>query len=394
MDQQNIIRLLQRLSEGTIGAEEKQSFYNWLDNLDGAEYEQLLLQYQSIIEKKEPRELPDAGLSQRIEQSLDSWEQQDNYKVVSTGTWKKYAAAAAVILFITIGGSIYLLNRKDAALPSSSLAHAKPYKNDVEPGSNKAVLTLADGSSVILDDSKDGAIARQGAIKIIKLHGKLSYTGASPAAEALDNSISTPHGGQFQVELSDGTRVWLNAGSTLHYPVAFTGKERKVEVAGEAYFEIAKDPLKPFTVTTGKTKVHVLGTHFNIMAYADEEEQETTLLEGSVRLVSGDIGKVLKPGQQSRLNSKGQINIIENVNLDKVLAWKNGLFLFENERLEGVMRQLSRWYDVDVVYNKKVTDLFYAEIPRNTRLSDALKALELTGKVRFEIEGREVIVMP
>ena len=195
--------------------------------------------------------------------------------------------------------------------------------------------------------------------------------------------------------LPDGTQVWLNAASSIRYPTAFTGSARKVELAGEAYFEVAQNAKMPFIVQVQHAEVHVLGTHFDVMAYKEEEMLKATLLEGSIRFTSGSNSNILKPGQQSRLMPDGRVSVENDVNLDEVVAWKNGVFHFESAGIESVMRQLSRWYDVEVVYQRPPgSGSFHADMPKNTNLSMALKALELTGKVHFQIEGKKVIVLP
>jgi ferric-dicitrate binding protein FerR (iron transport regulator) len=194
--------------------------------------------------------------------------------------------------------------------------------------------------------------------------------------------------------LPDGSQVWLNAASSLRFPTTFAGKERRVEITGEVYFEVAKNKAMPFIVSVYGAEIQVLGTHFDVMAYNDEPAFKTTLLEGSVKFVKDGNYTMLKPGQQSQLTKSGQLKVVSNVNLTTEVAWKNGFFDFEGLNFETIARQLSRWYNVEVIYDKKIDDLFYAEIPRNTKLSDVLKALELTGKVHFEIEGTKIIVLP
>ncbi|MDB5087420.1 MAG: FecR family protein, partial [Mucilaginibacter sp.] len=210
----------------------------------------------------------------------------------------------------------------------------------------------------------------------------------------LYNTVSTPRGGHYQVILPDGSQVWLNAASSIRFPTAFTDKERKVEISGEAYFEVAKNKALPFVVKVNSSEVRVFGTHFNVMAYTDEAAIKTTLLEGSVQFSNGSASCMLKPGEQSELTKSGQVKVISGVDVDNAIAWKNNMFDFENTDIESVMRQLSRWYDVDVVYNKKVNDRFFAEIPSSSKLSEVLKALELTGKVNFDIQGRKIIINP
>ncbi|MBC7886647.1 MAG: FecR domain-containing protein [Ferruginibacter sp.] len=269
-----------------------------------------------------------------------------------------------------------------------------PLKNDAKPGGDKAILTLGDGSTIVLDEEENGTVLLQGNTKVIKLNGKLNYSDSGLVTnEILYNIISTPSGGQFQVELCDGSKVWLNSVSSLRFPTSFSGKERRVEITGEAYFEIAKNKARPFIVSINGAEIQVLGTHFNVMAYNDESLLQATLLEGSVKFVTDGNSAMLKPGQQAQLSPNGRLQMVSGVDLRKVMAWKNGFFIFEGSDFETVAKQLSRWYDVEVIYDRKINDLFYAEIPRNTKLSDVLKALELTGKVRFKINGKKIIVL-
>ncbi|MCU7552616.1 FecR domain-containing protein [Chitinophagaceae bacterium LB-8] len=310
--------------------------------------------------------------------------------------WQFVAAAAAIIMMIGMGAFLIIF-QKNAQKPEVVKTELKDkrFKNDVLPGGNKAVLTLADGSAIVLDDARNGALAQQGNTKVIKLGGKLAYDVANAGIkEVLYNTIATPRGGQYQVELPDGSQVWLNSASSLRFPTTFVGKERKVEINGEAYFEVAKNKSMPFIVSVNGAEVQVLGTHFNVMAYKEEFDVKTTLLEGSIRFVSGNNTSLLKPGQQAKLSKEGQVKVVNDVDVDEVIAWKNGMFNFEKVDIETVMRQLARWYDVEVVYqNEKGGDLFHVEIPRNTKLSDALKILEVAGGARFEIEGKRIKVL-
>ncbi len=306
----------------------------------------------------------------------------------------KMAAAACVIGTILFGG-YYLFNEEPQKILSKSEVKQINYKNDLPPGGDKALLTLADGSVIFLDDAKNGPLTQQGNTKVIKLDGKINYISTDAAAnEIVYNSISTPRGGQYQIILPDGSGVWLNSTSSIRFPTTFAGKSRTVEITGEAYFEVAKNKEMPFIVKVNKAEIQVLGTHFNVMAYSDESLLKTTLLEGSVQFIKDNKTSILTPGQQAQLSGDGRVKVVSDIDVKKVIAWKNGVFNFEGADIATVLRQISRWYDVEVVYNKKVDDLFYAEIPRNTRLSDFLKALELTGTVHFEIDGKKIIVMP
>ena len=306
--------------------------------------------------------------------------------------WSKVAAAVFIVL-AGIGYYFFTLN-KDEPGNGKIVKTTKLIKDDVMPGGNRATLTLADGSTIVLDNAQNGALAQQGNTKVIKLGSKLAYTDAEGTKTIVYNTLTTPRGGQYQVELPDGSLVWLNAASSLHFPTAFIGKERRVEIIGEAYFEIAKNTAMPFIVSANGAEVQVLGTHFNLMAYGDEDALKTTLLEGSIKFIKGNLANTLKPQQQLSLLKSGRIKVANDINVDEVVAWKNGLFNFQGTEIETVMRQLSRWYGIEVKYQKSIDDLFYAKIPRATKLSEVLRLLELTGKVHFEIDGRSVIVKP
>jgi transmembrane sensor len=313
--------------------------------------------------------------------------------------WQNRVIAAVFISICIIISGFFVFNRNRgkniaAIQRKSSIKTIKIIKNDVTPGTSKAMLTLADGSTIVLDDAKNGTLAQQGRTKVFKMDGKLVYNGpASGANEVLFNTIATPRGGEYQVMLPDGSQVWLNAASSLRFPTSFAGQERRVEITGEAYFEVAKNAAMPFIVTVNNSEIRVLGTHFNVMAYGEEAILKTTLLEGAVRFTSGNSQTFLKPGQQSQLVLNGGLKVVNNVNLDEAVAWKNGMFHFEKTGIEMMMRQLSRWYNIEVVYMDGVTDeKFIADIPRNTNLSDALKALELTGKIKFKVADRKVLV--
>jgi len=305
-------------------------------------------------------------------------------------SFRKWGWAAAVFLIIGSGAYFWFTYRN----PPQSLANSsKSSQNDVAPGGNKAVLILSDGTTITLDSAANGAIARQGNSSIVKLaNGRISYNPKGAATdEVMMNTMRTPRGGQFQLTLPDGTGVWLNAASSITYPAAFTGVEREVKITGEAYFEVAKNTNQPFVVDVdGRSSIEVLGTHFNVNSYTDENSIKTTLLEGSVKIGAA----ILRPGQQAQLRQQ-RLSVINNADMDKVMAWKNGLFNFEDASLEEVMRQLGRWYDVEVVYEKGIPNIqFEGEISRNIKLSDLLKVLA-RAEVKFRIEeGRRLIVLP
>lgn len=384
-------RLRKLLSESEWTSTETQWLMNYLENSDGKELMELMQKHFSDELKNSKGISPEASnkLLKAIHEKMNI-KPQVKPRVIY---WRRIAVAASIIGLIVLS-SFFFFN-KNGNNGVAKAATTDRFKNDVSPGGDKAILTLADGSTIVLDEAQNGTLAQQGSSKIIKLGGKLSYDLINKnAKEVVYNTISTPKGGQYQLELPDGSLVWLNATSSIHFPTAFVGKERKIEITGEAYFEIAKNREMPFIVAVNGAEVQVLGTHFNVNAYNDEEDVKTTLLEGSVKFVNGDNTNILKPGQQSQLAKNGTVKVMNDVNVDDVVAWKNGLFAFENANIETVMRQLSRWYDVEIEYSGKTDDLFIAEMRRNIKLSDALKALELTGKVKFEINGKKIIVMP
>ncbi|MDR6784316.1 transmembrane sensor [Pedobacter africanus] len=303
--------------------------------------------------------------------------------------WYPYAVAASIVMVLSVAIYLYT-SRTPAVIPST------PTVVNIPPGTNKATLTLADGKVITLDSTAEGEIANQAGITIRKTQdGQLVYDITKDQKKQNQgslayNTIVTPRGGQYQVNLPDGTKIWLNAASSLKYPAVFNGKQRRVELTGEAYFEVAKDKAHPFIVATDKQEVQVLGTHFNVNSYADESATKTTLLEGSVKVSSKGAEKFLLPGQQSALRGK-DLNVYQ-VDTEEAIAWKNGDFQFNEADLSSIMRQLSRWYNVDVSFEKKPTaELFHFTASRNISLADMQKIFEING-INFKIEGRTLIV--
>ncbi len=324
-------------------------------------------------------------------------------KVKEVRMWPRIVSAAAAILIIVSTGLYFFVDRtKPTEEIQTVVRHNKKSAFlPISPGSNKAVITLADGSKIALTDSLSGKIAEQNGVQITKTTtGKLEYTSSSkrPDYTGLSyNTITTPRGGQFQVILPDGTHVWLNASTSLKYPTSFTGNERKVELAGEAYFEVAHNKEKPFKViSAGDQEVEVLGTHFNVNSYKDDYEIKTTLLEGSVKVSQLSTGatKLLLPGQQSIIKSKGTL-LVRNADLREAVAWKNGKFVFNDQTLQAIMQQIGRWYDVEIEYvgSRTGNKIFGGTISRFENIKQVLEILELTGSVKFKVEGRKVIVM-
>jgi transmembrane sensor len=302
--------------------------------------------------------------------------------------WKKLSVAASVLVIVSIG-----LYRNYRQPGTERVAPAITHAPAIGPGGEKAMLTLADGTQIELNNAGQGEIATQPGISIRKTSdGQIAYgiqrQRNSKGALPVFNTISTPVGGQYQLILPDGSKVWLNAGSSLRYPTFFAGSERLVELTGEAYFEITPDKKMPFLVKSRIQTVKVLGTHFNINAYADEPGMKTTLLEGAVQVNA----QRLVPGQQALLTEKGMT--VRQVDTEAEIAWKNGEFVFNGEDLQTIMRMVARWYNIEVIYESPPGDLRYGgEVSRSKNLSDILKMLEATGDVRFRVEGRRVTVI-
>ncbi|MGN6532519.1 MAG: FecR family protein [Ginsengibacter sp.] len=305
-------------------------------------------------------------------------------------------AAAVIVIFLLGSGVYYLFNRNATKEVVKTNA---PVREDIAaPASAHAIITLANGERIVLDSVKNGTLAMQGNVNIKKLSdGQIGYTGTSDKIEY--NTLSNPKGSKIiNLTLSDGSKVWLNSESSLRFPAAFAGHERKVEITGEAYFEVARNATMPFKVLKGETVITVLGTHFNVNAYEDESALKVTLLEGSVQVKHQTSIVKIKPGQQAEVpNHADPLNkpiLVETVDGDKVMAWKNGLFEFDNTDLATIMRQVSRWYDVEVVYDGKSRDArFGGGLSKGLPLSNVLKLMEANG-VRFKLEGKVLRVIP
>jgi ferric-dicitrate binding protein FerR (iron transport regulator) len=324
--------------------------------------------------------------------------------------------AAAVIIIAGIGAYLYINNQKEE--PSVTQKNPVPVQNDVAPGGNRATLTLADGSKIILDSAKSGELAREENATISKTaDGKIVYDPNEKLADKiLLNTMTTPRGGQYQLMLPDGSQVWLNAESSITYPTTFgeRERERRVSVTGEVYFEVAKNKARPFIVSVssgegrgekgeGRTlQIEVLGTHFNVNAYKEEQTKNITLLEGSVRIALSALRSplsdksvlTLKPGQQGQL-SANKLSLAANPDIEQVMAWKNGRFKFgEGMEIAAILRQVSRWYDVDITYEGKVTGTIGGSLSRQVNISKVLELMQSTGSISYRIEGKRVVILP
>jgi hypothetical protein len=310
---------------------------------------------------------------------------------------KKIWWAAAAIILLVLGSSVYyILNKSTTQQIVQNKTIHKPLKNDVAPGYKGAILTLSNGQQIILDSAGNGMLTSQGNTNILKQNGKIVYDEQNISkSEVLYNTMTTPRGRQYSLVLADGTKVWLNAASSITFPTVFTGNERRVQITGEAYFEVAKNAAMPFKVEVDQMEVKVLGTHFNIKAYDDESSIKTTLLEGSVRVTKENLDALLKPGQEAVLDNRSGDFKVAEANIEEAVAWKDGLFEFNNADIRSIMRQLSRWYDIEVVYQGDIAGKnFSGVMSQNTNLSQVLKMLQLTKAVHFKVEGAKVIVSP
>ncbi|MFC4211251.1 FecR family protein [Pedobacter lithocola] len=300
-----------------------------------------------------------------------------------------YFSAAAMIAVLFVAG-LYFFNTRNQST-------SERYANDVLPGKNQAILTLSNGQKIDLNNSNNGELAKLNGISIKKAADGLlvfSVLNAEPNRKINFNTIETPLGGQYQINLPDGTKVWLNSGTKLTFPDRFTDAKRKVELSGEAYFEVAKDKNHPFLVSSNAQQVEVLGTHFNVNSYSNEPFVKTTLLEGSVKVFNSISEKTIVPGEQ--ITWRNNYFDVEQIDPSIAIDWKNGEFRFKDEGLESILRKLSRWYQVEFVVEKGVDKLpaFSGSVSRFDQISVVLKMLEETGDIKFYIKGKNIIVKP
>lgn len=376
-----IYGLIAKYLNGEATEEEKDLLNQWYHSFPENELEIVMNENEELV-------------AYRMKLRLDESIRNDRRRTLR---WTTPLRAAAVVLIAFSAVLYYFHFTSPVGDVAPVVISSAQLGNDISPGGGKAILTLADGSTIILDSASEGMVSRQGNSRIIKLGGgQLQYevgqTGNDDAL--LYNHIATPVGGQYQVTLADQTKVWLNASSSIRFPAAFRGNTRDVEITGEAYFEVAPDPGKPFTVKINDAYVHVLGTHFNIMGYSNETTVNTTLLEGSLSVEKGGISKLLLPGQQARMNRTGSMDILKDIDLEEAIAWKNGKFYFNRADMPSILRQIERWYDVEIHYNGEVDFHFSGQLNRQVNVSQVLRKLELTNEVHFSIEGRKITVSP
>jgi len=372
MPDQATIALFHRYHTGTASAAETQLWKEQLLALSDADIAELLETEWNGLKT------PDSRFANYRKEEM--WAEIMKVKQVQAVPvrrlgWTRYAAAAALLVAIA---TAWLLTR-----PANPvlLSQAQRFKNDVAPGHNGAVLTLSNGQQITLDSANNGTLAVQGSIQVVKENGEISYAGKG--GEVVYNDVKTDKGRQWQLTLSDGTKVWLNAASSIHYPNTFSGNERVVEIRGEAYFEVAHNAKQPFRVKAGNQTIEDIGTAFDVNAYSDEPAVTTTLVEGQVKINN----TLLKPGQQYA-NGK-----VEEADVETATAWKNGNFQFGRADITTVMKDIARWYDVEVIYKGNVKDHFGGTISREVNVSKVFEMLEMTGAVKFTIDGKKITVL-
>lgn len=394
----NLTDLLMKHLQGSLSDSEQELLSQWLSqsernrSLFGSINDEEQLRLLVLSYYQEEAEDNEAIILSKIRQKIGAVTPVRRIGVLRRWGW----VAASVLLAVGIGG--YLLQNREKAVPVTAEKQA-----DILPGREGAVLTLADGSQVVLDSLGNGVVATQNGTQVLLKNGELAYTSGAGSAAAVYNNLTTPKGRQFQLILPDGTKVWLNAASSLRYPTAFSGRSREVAVSGEVYFEVAKNAELPFIIhVNNQMSIQVLGTQFNVNAYSNEAAIKTTLVEGSLKIISGASAAggpfvVLQPGQQAQVGNvpaQQAIKVLKNADVDKAVAWKSGLFNFEDSGLEEVMRQVERWYDIEVIYEKGIPDIrFGGKLSNDVSLSGLLKSLE-DSEVHFRIEGRKLIVLP
>ena len=299
--------------------------------------------------------------------------------------WKRISVAASILFAVVLTGYLVLFRKDTKQVEVVKVTQPIDVKS---PEKNRAMITLANGQQVHLDSAVNGTLLEQAGVQIMKLaDGKIVYVGST--AEIINNTLSNPRGSKvIDMTMADGSRVWLNSGSSVTYPVAFVGEERKISITGEAYFEVMQDKKHPFKVDiNGKGEVEVLGTHFNINAYDDESDIKVTLLEGSVKVNNS----IIEPGQQAQVSDK--VKIIDKVDMDEVMAWKNDMFDFNSADIKTIMRQIGRWYDLEIIYQDNISkETFSGMVGRSNKVSKVLMILEKAG-IKFRIEGKKLIIM-
>jgi len=371
-----IAGLLKQSHQQKLTDQERAELDNWFHQLKGDTAD-----LENWVAEAGGEEKLAAQLLDRFNQKISKKHQGKRYLY--------YGIAASLLLIFSVG----LLFRQHTAIIQQTPDFVKKV---TAPGGNRALLTLSDGKQIDLNGQATGYVGVEAGAKIYKTaSGKLVYNeDAFAKASIAYNTLTIPRGGQYEIELPDGTKVWLNADTKLRYPTHFSGNERKVELTGEAYFEVAHNKAMPFKVVTTNQEVTVLGTHFNVKGYADDDRIATTLLEGSVNVLNkaSGLSRKLIPGKQSTVAQHSGTIDVQSVRLEQVMAWKNGYFIFENEDMESIMKLIGRWYDVDIDFKQGQTTSFGGTFSKSTDLNDLLKSFEAISNLRFKVQGRRVTV--
>ena len=411
MNQAKLARLLQEYFDNTIS---KTDFVELLKYLNASETDDIThIVKEEMLRLHEGPEfsgLKKHDVLQRIKSDprfktgplfySEEVRQEEKPKIVKLYQ-KSWIKVAAAVLIVGTGLSLFIIKSKTKAHIANVAKnqHSMP----IVPGGNKATLTLSNGKVILLDTANNGLIVNTEKTKVLKSN-KAQLVYVRPGAQSpsvvnsntpvVYNTLSTPKGGVYQVILPDGTKVWLNSASSLKFPTEFRGTERRVTLTGEAYFEVAKNKEKPFFVDINAVEVRVLGTHFNIAAYQDDNDITTTLLEGAVQVKNNNQASVIKPGEQAVVNNNTNVIKVKPANIEQAMAWKNGYFIFADEDVRSIMKKLSRWYNVEVEYRDDFANIrFGGSFYRSKSISELLSYMEEVGKIHFKIEGRRIIVM-
>jgi len=388
--EERIIFLINKFEAGQMVDAEKTELLNFIENHPDTVSGEILnlLTAHDLVHAGDDEMDIDQNRWNLVFNKIVSVDQFKHPKKASMSVYYRWAAAAVLILAFA---SVFIYKIREGQ-------HV--FTTDIAPGGSKAILTLANGKKISLSDVADGDLIKEAGLSISKTaSGHLVYNVVNGDFSAIGNetnTITTPNGGEWQIHLPDGSDVWLNAASSLEYPLnILNAATRNVKLKGEAYFEVAKDSAHPFVVETEKQKLEVLGTHFNVNSYTDEHATRTTLLKGSVRvssLINSSEYEILKPGEQSVLSAQGiKINAVDT---DESVAWKKGYFMFNNEKQESILRKISRWYNIKVEYaDEEAKDvMYYGTVSRFDKISQVLHKFEQTGEVRFEMQGNKLIV--
>ncbi len=380
MDTAQVKILADKYLNGTATAEEAAALHEWYDHVNEGDTEIVVAEQETTLESTRARILL------QLQEQICGTEKPAVVIISVRRKWLIGAAAAAAMLMIA-GTYLWKQSGKEQPSPTATITAPAP--------ANRATLTLGNGTVVDLSKHEDGAILHQGGSTVSKEESMLVYEAGKDGAQPVINKLNVPKGVQYRLVLPDGTKVWLNAASELQFPSAFTGSQRNVQLQGEGYFEVAANVQQPFTVQAAGTRVEVLGTQFNVKAYHDEPGVQTALLQGSVRIVSGHrINSILRPGEVATVTAGNSLQIISDPDTDQITAWKEGVFAFRNADIAEILREIGRWYDVEIVYEGPVTHRrFTGKVSREYSLSETLSVL-LASNLHFRQEGKKIIVLP